>query len=171
MLLYHGTTYNAWKNICSQQKLSTTTDELSPYRNFSDFRKTTPGYVYLTDSPLEALNFASKNWITTNVDSHGIQLLVVLCVKIDKNFLQIDEDEKRMEGAEKPNSTCYQFSKNIDLKSQLEKIAFFEFKNFQSCCNFFDNDENEDKIIWTPNLEVEQQWNGDLYCMKKNKSL
>ena len=146
-------------------KLSTT-DENSPYKNFSDFYKTTSGYVYLTDSPLAALEFATKNWLTTE-KSKGSELLVVFGVNVDEKFLQTDEDEKKIMSALNFSQKFYQYSKDIDLNTQLEKIAFFNFSSYASCCEFLDKPENKEIIDWRTTLDTPEIWNGDSKTMNR----
>ena len=59
LYLYHGTTYNKFKDIENCNFIKTTTSELTHYP-LEGRAKTREGYVYLTSDPLVALEFASK---------------------------------------------------------------------------------------------------------------
>ena len=54
-----------------------------------------PGYVYLTNSPLTALDFASRRF-TADECSANSRMLVVFEIMIDTVDVQDDEDEKNM---------------------------------------------------------------------------
>lgn len=59
MVVYHGTTYQRLLQIYSKKTLEVTNDDNSHYPD-NGSAMTTRGYVYLTDTPLSALEFASR---------------------------------------------------------------------------------------------------------------
>ena len=104
MILYHGTSYDNFRSIVSQEKLSITTDENSHYPK-DGHAKTKRGYVYLTDSPIDALEFGTKCWLNTN--GAGIQLLVIIKVDVPDNEIEIDPDEERWKSASNEGGKYY----------------------------------------------------------------
>lgn len=158
MILYHGTTYNNFKSIFNMNEISTTTDQNSHYPD-EGIAKTTRGYVYLTDSPLAALEFATKAWLAS--DGKDTRLLVVIKINVDENDLEEDLDEKIWHSSSVENSNCYRIKRPINYNNEVCDLAFFQFESYQSSCDYFDYKTNE-SIIWLSN---ETKWNGDITLM------
>ncbi len=159
MILYHGTTYNRFMKIVVDKKIDVCSDENSHFPN-SGYCKTTRGYVYLTDNPLSALEFASKCWTNDNKDS-GIRLLSVIKVDLQDEVVEDDIDEIRHNSSTIKSTKCYRVKASIPITSFVE-TAFFQFESFNSCCNYIEN-KDYDAIIWSNNKN--QEWNGDIHIL------
>lgn len=160
MVLYHGTSFNNYKSIVSDEEISVTTDENSHYPK-EGHAKTRRGYVYLTDLPLVALEFGSKCWLT----SYGkeIQLLTVFKINISEDEIQEDSDEKEWQSSSVANGGYYRINRAIDYNKEVLEVAYFQFSDYQACCDYLDKNE-PDKIIWSS--KDYQKWeNGDIRIM------
>ena len=101
MILYHGTTYNNFQKITVDKEISITTDENSHY----SAEQSTRGYVYLTDSPFCALDFAGRCWCHNY--GNGTELLTVIKVEIPDEELEVDEEETRIQSTGKLGGSFY----------------------------------------------------------------
>ena len=160
MILYHGTSYDNFRSIVSQEKLSITTDENSHYPK-DGHAKTKRGYVYLTDSPIDALEFGTKCWLNTN--GAGIQLLVIIKVDVPDNEIEIDPDEERWKSASNEGGKYYRLNRSIDYNKEICEAAFFQFTSYQACCDYIDDNMRE-SIIWSCNDN--KKWQGDAKIMR-----
>ena len=86
-------------------------------------------------------------------------MLTVICVTIDEDQLEKDEDEYKWEAASIEGADYYRLPRNIDLQNETIKVGYFFFDSSQSCDNFIDGKKYKD-IRWSE-LDVNQLWNGD----------
>lgn len=154
MILYHGTTYNRFKKICTNQCIKITTKELSPY-DCEGYYSTKEGFVHLTNNEYVALDFANRCWSQDNMSADG-RLLVVMKVDIDDAKLVLDEFEN-IEGTSTIESTCYKTDIDIPL-NKIESVSYFAFSSFDKCCEFYNSRKNIEWDIINPEKIV---WNGD----------
>lgn len=159
MILYHGTTYNRFREIVADKQIDVSSDANSHYPD-SGYCKTTRGYVYLTDNPLSALEFASKCWTNDNKDS-GIRLLSVIKVDIPDKMIEDDIDEAKHNSSTIKSTKCYRVKADIPISSFIE-IAFFQLKSFNSCCKYIEKEDYE-SIIWSN--DTDKIWNGDIHIL------
>lgn len=93
MILYHGTTYNRYQEIVNKGSILTTSDNLSHYPSKGK-AKTTRGYVYLTTSPLAALEFANKCWKNDNFGNGlSARFLTIFEINVPDNEVEYDLEE------------------------------------------------------------------------------
>lgn len=155
MKFYHGTTFSRYKSIRADQEIKVASTARSPY-GAEGHTKTTPGFVYLTDNPLAALDFASRCY-TADEHCADSRMLVVFEVVLDSNVVQEDEDEKKWRSISENNAKCYRFPGNIDFnKKRITNIGFFGFKSKESCDKYID-DNTKSAICWTSFADVSVQ--------------
>lgn len=154
MILYHGTTYDSCKSICRDGQLKVTSAENTHY-SLEGHYKTTLGYVYLTDNPLAALDFANRRWQTTQ--GEGYRLLSVLEIELPDEYIEIDYEEKQIHSLT-IEAKCYRFPKSINTKTIL-RIAYFSLSSYNACCKYIDSN-NCDVIDWSS--KDDKNWNNDV---------
>ena len=108
--------------------------------------KTEFGYVYLTDSPLVAIDFGNRRFVNRSLSSQNIELAVI-CVELDECCLEIDIAE-----TETPTSTVlgakyFRIGRDVN-KEKFVKYAIFNFVNYNDCCQYYDNPDNMINIKW-----------------------
>ncbi len=160
VILYHGTTYDTLNDIISCGVVKITDDYNSPYPN-EGYSKTQRGFLYLTDDPLTALEFASNKWQVLN--GNGRRLLVVLKLSVYSTIIESDPDEKRKTYT-REKAECLRTADSIPVDG-IKSAAFFEFSSFNSCCECIDAG-NTDSIIWSTFDNI--KWNGDVSLMSNN---
>ena len=91
MILYHGTTFESWKEIYNSGKLKVATKENTPYFNEKRYA-TEYGYVYLTDNVIDAIEYAAGA-LFARVGGRWCDYLVVIKVNVNENELLEDETD------------------------------------------------------------------------------
>lgn len=143
MILYHGTTITAFQKIKNEGLLQVASPENSPYSSLSDSFQTNYGYVYLTASFKDAVNFAD---MAINCNTETPRSLCIIKVKIPDEYIEPDKDELRIGCAEQPDK-CFRVKGDIDLKqtNYNSEYTLLKFKSYQSACDYIDS-FSEDKI-------------------------
>lgn len=145
ILLFHGTDRESFDSIIKAEAINVATEENTTYSLDGGF-KTEFGYVYLTDSPLVAIDFGNRRFVNRSLSSQNIELAVI-CVNLNESCLEIDIAE-----TENPTSTVlgakyFRVGKDV-CKDKFVKYAIFNFENYNDCCQYYDNPDNMINIKW-----------------------
>lgn len=159
MVVYHGTDYSAWRNIFGHE-IQTASKYNSPYANEIEFKRTEYGDVYLTDSWIAALEYAS--WANSAREGQNLctpQMLVVIQIDIDETKLEYDPTDMKNRPMTDKKANFYRINKAIPY-NEIKCVAGFKYMNFQDCCK--DVDKWLEKREEGENIDVCIKW-----CMPK----
>ena len=151
MVLYHGTTFESWKEIYNSRKLKVATKENTPYFNEKRYA-TEYGYVYLTDNVIDAIEYAAGA-LRARKCAIERDCLVVIKVNVNENELIEDETDNangRMILTNK-NGKSYKVKRDISLDEIEEMMEFIG--SYDTVCH-----EWIDVLIKKPELESKITW-------------
>ena len=151
MILYHGTTFECWKEIYNSGKLKVATKENTPYFNEKGYA-TEYGYVYLTDNVIDAIEYAAG---ALGARKCGIERDFLVVVKVNVNENELTEDETDNANGRMPltnkNGKSYKIKRDISLDEIEEMMEFIG--SYDTVCQewvdvLLEKPELENKIIW-----------------------
>ena len=155
MILYHGTTFESWKEIYNSGKLKVATKENTPYFNEKRYA-TEYGYVYLTDNVIDAIEYAAS---ALQAWKGGCERDYLVVIKVNVNEDELIEDETDNANGRMPltnkNGKSYK-------NEEKNKNSFIICESYVSaCCKWVDvlleKPESENEIKWIePTLDKKQ---------------
>lgn len=160
MILYHGTTFESWKEIYNSGKLKVATKENTPYFNEKRYA-TEYGYVYLTDNVIDAIEYAAS---ALQAWKGGCERDYLVVIKVNVNEDELIEDETDNANGRMPltnkNGKSYKIKRDISL-DEIEKIMIICESYVSACCKWVDvlleKPESENEIKWIePTLDKKQ---------------
>ena len=130
MIVYHGTSNFIGEKIKEDGFFKVTTEDTAVY-DVESSSGTVPGFAYLTDSVIVALNFAIRTWSiqrSKHMHDEDSPRLIILRFEMPDN-LQKDPDPREFDKSllEEMNATDYVFDKDIPIKRDCKGIAYFLF--------------------------------------------
>lgn len=128
MILYHGTPYYKYEIIKSDGILKVT-DAVTAVYELDRSSGTVPGFVYLTDSPIAALQFGIQAWVK-EIPKHHEETLQIAVYKIDiPNDLNEDPDYREFDKSLLTglNAKAYVYDRDIFINESCKGIAYFMF--------------------------------------------
>lgn len=163
MILYHGTTYDIWKNICSKKVLQVASKANSPYANQGS-KETEYGYVYLVGNEIEAVEYAP--WAASaRTSGHHCAPRLLVVIKVDVPSCELCEDP--VDSKRRPmtyGKGPYMRIKRDIKWNEIVSIAAFQYESFEASCTEIDawiGDKNLlNGLKWVKPTSAPVNWNG-----------
>ncbi len=151
--VYHGTSLKRYEAIITDGLLCRTNKKTTHYPD-TDYSRTECDYLYLTDSPIAALEFGLRCWKNESGGTEESPRIVVikLCAV---DGIEVDEKETQTPSVtigDKAN--YYRISRDLRYSDACVEIAFFKFDNEKRCYKYIDllvaaMDYKGDHIKWS----------------------
>lgn len=146
MTVYHGTT-KAQSDMILRDGLIKITNEETTHYPHTGCAKTTYGFVYVTTSINEALNFA----LTVQASPYNAeQYPVIFEIDIPEEETENDEDEEFHRASSAlytvPENSSKRISRNLFVGGDVIRYAVLRVPNYKSGCNWVDSEKFIDAI-------------------------